>query len=213
MLNNAFKRIRSAWFRLRRSVYDWFYYKSPVFISLNPLSFWGDWLGVRDVFRKPCVRKYKLSVEESLGSDYFFLETSCNNKWFYLCSHRCGYKYKWGTVRFECVPYLCFIWRNRVKYVIGLESPMVDDKLPNAVPYRENDMYWEGLLSFKYDCNRDVYKTYKYNTWLSDYELKTTDENGDNICITHRHTIINALKSKYAQQIITEEMKKLNKGT
>ena len=205
--NSLWHGLKTRWIRLRTSVWCWFFYKSPFFFSINPFRFLRDWWPVRSVFRRPYVRFYKLGLEEGLGGDYFFLETECRHKWFYFYSHPCGYKLKYGEVRFECVPYICFIWRRRVKYVIGLESPVVDDSMDGYVPRRDNDMYWEGLLSYRYDYKRDLYKAYKGNTWTRVHTLAMKDENGDNVVDRYRYTFINCLKPNYAQQIIEEEIK------
>ena len=107
-------------------IINWWIYKSPIYIgTLNIFKLYKDWWKARKVFHRPILKIYKMNVNENiLGSDYFYIETDTNNKWFYFNVEQCGFKLKWGDIRFENVPYMCLIWRNKTKWIIGLEAPL-----------------------------------------------------------------------------------------
>ena len=140
--------------------------------------------------------------ENNLGSDYLFIETSCHNKWLYFAVHPCDYKLKYGEIRFESVPHICLIWKNKIKYVWGLEAPLYEEIYKTDYNYisKNNLLYWEGIYTYLWEYNKDIVKTYKNNIWNG---LK---ENGTNI----PYTLLQCLKPKYADIIINEINKNKN---
>lgn len=205
---NIKKIIYKKWFNITYKISSWLKYKSPIYINLNVYRFLKESFKVKKIFYKPVLKKYKLNVENSINSDYFFIETECNNKWFYLNFHECYWKWKYDEVRFESVPWICLIWKNKVKYIWGLEAPLYRDSQPNELEVcqchtRDNLVYWESILSYLYMYKKDIIKTYKNNIWGRSYYF--TDLNGQEKKLKVRETIIHALKPKYADKILEYE--------
>ena len=179
----------------------WFHENSPIYIYFDK-SLFKDFWKIRKVFYKPYIKKYKLKVEENnLGSDYFYIETSCNNKWFYLSFNGIGYKTKYGEFRYENVPYICLIWKNKIKYIWGFECPLYEDSTSELIS-TDNMLYYEGILTYLYEFNRDIIKTYFNNIWTRTYILKDVDEDGKNKRIEIKYTLLHCLKPKYANKIM-----------
>ena len=190
--------IKKIYKKVKWRIWDWFNYKSPIFISINPFKVWKHWWKVRKVFRRPIITKHKLGVEGYLGSDYFLMKTQCNNKWFHLSFNELNYKLKYGEPRFETVPYICLIWRNKVKYIWGFECPTVT--LHNDFYSRENLIYWESILW--YLKSKDLIKTYKNNLWQKSIDdTKIYDSN------------INMLKKKSQEEVMMYVNSKDNSGS
>jgi len=205
------KLIQKIWYRdIYWPVSNFFTYRSPIYINtFNIFRIYSDWWKARKVFYKPLLKIYKMKVDENnLGSDYFYIETETHNKWFYLNIERCGYKYKWREIRFENVPYICFIWRNKIKWIIGLEAPLYSYINYSNTYCRNNDLYWEALLTYLYEYNKDIVRTFRNNIWSSRLILKDVDENGVNKMHTDYDTIISCLKPKFAEKIIQYYKKK-----
>ena len=154
-------KIKRLYYKIKFKIWNWFYYDSPIYIGLNPFEVIKHWWKVRKVFKRPIITKHKLGVQDYLGSDYFLMKTQCNNKWFHLSFNGLGYKLKYDEPRFETVPYICLIWRNKVKYIWGFECPIVT--LHNDYYSRENLIYWESILW--YIKSKDLIKTYENNLW------------------------------------------------
>ena len=93
------------------------YYHSNIYIEFNIFKLWRYWWTARKYFLAPIIVKYKLEVNQGLGSDYFYMKTDNYNKWFHLSFHSCDWKSKFEEVRFEGVPYACLILFNKVKYI------------------------------------------------------------------------------------------------
>lgn len=201
-IKKIFQRI---WYRnIYWPISNFFTYRSPIYINtLNIFKIYSDWWKARKVFYKPLLKCYKMNVDENiLGSDYFYIETETYNKWFYLNVERCGYKLKYGEIRFENVPYICFIWRNKVKWIIGLEAPLYEYNRHSDTYWRNNDLYWESLLTYLYQYDKDIVRTFRNNIWESMLILKDVDENGNNKKHYNYDTIISCLKPKAAEKII-----------
>jgi len=202
---NIKKITQRIWYRkIYWPLSNFFTYRSPVYINtLNIFRFYLDWWKARKVFYKPIMKVYKMNVDENvLGNDYFYIETSTHNKLFYLNVERCGYKLKYGEIRFENVPYVCIIWRNKIKWIIGLEAPLYEYNSYSNTYWRNNDLYWEALLTYLYQYNKDIIRTFKNNIWESMHILKDVDENGKNKKHYDYDTIISCLKPKEAEKII-----------
>ena len=208
---NKFKKFfNKYYFKIKFKISNWFDYKSPIYINLNFWKFIKEYWKVRKVFHKPILKKYKIQVDENvLGSDYFYIENECYNKWFYLNFHECYWKWKYDEIRYEGVPWICLIWKNKVKYILGLEAPLYRDDVRTddfQCYHRDNLLYWEGILSYLYMYKRDIIKTYENNIWGRSFYF--TDLNGEEQKLRVRETIITALKPKYADKILTYEYNK-----
>lgn len=202
--------IKRQYRTIKYQINNWFYYHSWIYIGLNPFKFIQDYWKVRKYFQKPIIIKHKMKPEENmLGSDYLYIYTNNYNKLIHLSFHSCDWKSKYQEIRFETVPYICFIWLGKVKYIWGLEAPIYSDSNWSKCHSRNNDLYWEGILTFLYKFDKDVIKTYRNNIWVSTYlsEFKPKDqEKPDRVEI--RHTLIDAFKPKYSQLIIEDEYKR-----
>lgn len=187
MIQNVGMKIKRLYYKIKFKIWNWFYFKSPIYIGLNPFEVIKHWWKCRKVFRRPIIIKHKLGVQDYLGSDYFLMKTQCDNKWFHLSFNELNYKLKYGEPRFETVPYICLIWRNKVKYIWGFECPIVTQH--NKFYSRENMIYWESILW--YIKTKDIIKTYKENKWSMSIDL-------DKIY----HTNINMLKKKSQEEVI-----------
>lgn len=202
---NIIKIFKNIWYRnIYHPISNFFTYRSFIYINtFNIFRIYSDWWKARKVFYKPMIKVYKMNVDENvLGSDYFFMETFTHNKWLYINIESCGYKYKWRDIRFENVPYICIIWRNKIKWIIGLEAPLYSYNRYSETYSRNNDLYWESLMTYLYTYNKDIIKTFNNNIWSRMLTLKELDENGNNKRIFEYDTIISCLKPKAAEQII-----------
>lgn len=202
MMNN---KLKYFWYHyIYWPIYNYFYYKSPIFIgTLNIFKIYKDWWDARKSFKIPYLKCYKLNINETLSSNaYFYIETSTNNKWLYFNVHRCQFKLKWGEYVFENVPYICLIWRNKVKWIIGLEAPLYEYTDYSNRFYRNNDLYWESIIQYNYAFNKDIIKTFNNNIWHRQYVLKDTDENGENKIKKEIITPLSALTNKAADKIL-----------
>ena len=201
--------IKKYYYKFKYKLWSFFYYKSPIYIEFNIFRLYKDWFRARKVFYKPLLKKYKMKVNENkLGSDYFFIETSCHNKWLYFAVHSCDYKLKLGEIRFESVPHICLIWKNKIKYIWGLEAPLYEEyynKDNNLYISKNNLLYWEGILTYLWEYNKDIVKTYNNNIWCRTLILNDIDKNTNK---PKRYRIVNSLLSclnpKYADLIINE---------
>lgn len=217
--------IKKLYYQIKWKLYYWFNDKAWVCISLNPFKHWSDWRKVRKVFRKPKVVKYKYDLSKEFygySSDYMRAEYGkCGNKLLRIKSYRCDWKSKYGEVRFETVPYLTIVWRNKTRWIFGLESPVYEEqpKVDYDGEYNKIDilnistnnlLYWEGILSYLYEHDKDIVKTYKNNIWVKSYQLKN-DINVTNKKLTIEYTILNMLKQKYAEKIVNYIIEKHNK--
>ena len=203
---NVFNAIVKKYKHIKYKIWNWFEYKSPIYICFNPFKFYSDWWKARKVFHKPILCKYKMDVNENnLGSDYWFAETSTYNKWLMIKSHPCEYKLKFGEIRFESVPYLVIIWRNKTKWIFGLEAPLYDERMNyknKKYLTRNNLLYWESILTYLWEYNKDIIKTYENNIWTQTFILEDVDkEKGIHKKITKYETILPCLKNKYADII------------
>ena len=208
---NIKKIFQRIWYRnIYWPISNFFTYRSPVYINtFNIFRIYSDWWKARKVFYMPMLKVYKMKVDENmLGSDYFFIETFTHNKWLYINIERCGYKYKWREIRFENVPYICIIWRNKTKWIIGLEAPLYSYNRYSKTYSRNNDLYWESLMTYLYTYDKDIIKTFNNNIWSGMLVLKELDENGNNKKIFEYDTIISCLKPKAAEKIIQYYKKK-----
>ena len=209
---NKFKKIIQKYYYryIHWPLYNFFYYKSPIYISsLNFFKIYNDWWHARKDFHRPILKIYKMNVNENtLGSDYFYIETETNNKWLYINIEKCGYKTKWGEYRFENVPYICIIWRNKIKWIIGLEAPLYIYSNYSKTYSRYNDLYWESIIKYNWSFNKDILKTYQHNIWVTTLLLKDTDENGENKKYYKYETILPCLKNIAAEKIIQYYLKK-----
>lgn len=200
------KFLRKLWYnKIYWKIYNYFHYKSPIFIgTLNIFKLYKDWLKAYKHFHKPIMKIYKMNIDENnLGSDYFYIETETYNKLLYFNIESCGFKLKWGEYRFENVPYICIIWRNKTKWIIGLEAPLYDYNRHTNTYQRNNDLYWESILKYNYsEYKGDIIKTYIHNIWVCTHILKDLDENGLNKKIYEYDTILPCLKNKSAEKII-----------
>ena len=152
---------------IRYQIFSFFFYKSPIYLNLNIFKIYRYYWTARKYFQKPILRFYKMNIEDSLGSDYFFLETECWNKWLYINCHHCEWKSKYTEIRFESVPHICIILFNKYKYVIGLEAPLYTDTGGKWRP--DNDLYWEAILGYCLEFKKDLVKTYNNNIWGRHY--------------------------------------------
>ena len=202
---NIFKSIKNRYFNYKYKLQNYFYYKSPIYIEFNIFKLYKYWWQTRKIFYKPLLKKYKLNLNECLGSDYLYMEYSCYNKWLYFAVHPCDYKLKYEEIRFESVPYICLIWKNKVKYIWGLEAPLYEEREYNGNNYisKNNLLYWEGILTYLYEYDKDIIKTYENNIWTTTLYLKDIDEETNkNKTRIINYTLLNALKPKYAEIII-----------
>ena len=217
MIEKIKKALYKKYFHIKYKVSSYFYYSCPIYINFNVYKFIKEYWKVRKIFHKPILKKYKMQVyDNELGSDYLYIENECYNKLFYLKFHPCEWKWKYHEVRFENVPWICLIWKNKVKYIYGLEAPLYrDTNLTNGKNcyQRDNLTYWEAILSYLYMYDKDLIKTYKNNIWGQSHYF--TDMDGKEKKIRIRETIISALKPKYADKILKYELeeylKKKNK--
>ena len=202
------KKIKNLYYKYKFKLWDFFYYKSPVYIEFNIFRLYKDWFKVRKVFHKPILKRYKMNVDENtLGSDYFYLETSCYNKWLYFAVHSCDYKLKYGEIRFESVPHICLIWKNKIKYVWGLEAPLYEEIYKTDYNYisKNNLLYWEGILTYLWEYNKDIVKTYHNNIWTKSLTLNEIDkETNKHKTYIIYYTLLHCLKPKYADIIINK---------
>lgn len=202
---NIFKKIKNSYYHYKFKLEDFFYRKSYIYIEFNIFKIFRYWWKVRKIFYKPILKKYKLNINDGLGSDYLYLEYECNNKWLYFAVHPCEFKLKYNEVRFESVPYICLIWKNKIKYIWGLEAPLYEDNYFNGNHYisRNNLLYWEGILTYLIEFNKDIIKTYKNNVWIKTLFLSDIDkETNKSKKYEINYTLINVLKPKYASKII-----------
>lgn len=202
---NIKKMVKRIWYHnIYWPISNFFTYKSPIYIkTFNIFRIYSNWWKARKVFYKPLLKVYKMNVDENnLGSDYFFIETQTNNKWLYVNVERCIYKLKWGEIRFENVPYICIIWRNRTKWIIGLEAPLYEYSSYSNTYWRNNMLYWESILTYNWTYNKDILKTFNNNIWSNILILKDVDENGNNKKHYNYDTIISCLKPKAAEKVI-----------
>ena len=212
---NLKKTFRKFWYnKIYWKIYNYFHYKSPIFISsLNIFKLYKDWWKARKDFHRPFMKIYKMKVDENiLGSDYFYIETETYKKWLYINIESCGYKLKWGEYRFENVPYICIIWKNKIKWIIGLEAPLYNYNHHLKIWRRNNDLYWESILTHNWEFKKDIIKTYLHNIWISTLILKDLDEDGNNKKRHEYDTILSCLKNKSAEKIIEFLQKKYEKN-
>lgn len=153
---------------LKWKIKDWIYYHSNIYIEFNIFKLWRYWWCARKFFLAPDIVKHKLDVNKGLGSDYFYMMTDCHNKWFHLSFHSCDWKSKYGDVRFESVPYACLILFNKVKYIWGLEAPLFEQSSDHHWK-RNNLLYWESVLGYSINYNKNLIDTYKDNIWYREY--------------------------------------------
>lgn len=185
---------------------DFFNYKSHIYIDFNIWKVFSDYLKCRKYFHSPLLKKYKLKVEDYINDNYFFLETSTYNKLLYIKCHGIGYKLKYNMFRFENVPFICIIWRNKVKYVFGLEAPLYDEI--NGIYSKNNLLYYEGILNFLYKNNKDIYKTYSRLKFVQSYWLDKEIYHKDTAEVKLIYsTLLPCIRKKYADKIIELEYK------
>lgn len=209
------KRIKNLWYHyIYWPIYNFFVYRSPIYIgNLNIFKIYKDWWKAHKSFRMPYLKVYKMNVDENmLGSDYFYIETSTYNKWLYFNIESCGYKLKYGKIRFENVPYICLIWRNKTKWIIGLEAPLYDYSNYSDTYSRNNMLYWEAILTYNYEYDKDIIKTFENNIWGRTYILKDVDDIGNNKKIKEYNTIISCLNNNVAEKIINHYLIKYTKN-
>lgn len=192
------------------------YYHSNIYIEFNIFKLWRYWWSARKYFLAPNIVRYKLKVNEGLGSDYFYLKSDCDNKWFHLSFNSCDWKSKFGDVRFESVPHACLILFNKVKYVWGLEAPLYEQH--RGIWSRNNMLYWECVLGYSINYGKDILQTYKDNIWFREYysmHKPKDQENYDRVKI--EETCFNALTNKGKKKILEYQkfkiqQKELNKN-
>lgn len=109
---------------------------------------------------------------------------------------------KYSEVRFLNVPYICLIWRNRTKIIIGLEAPLYSYNESNNTYYRNNLLYWEGILSYNYMYKKDIIKTFKNNIWYNFFFLNEIDDDGKNKIKKIYTTLLPALTNTGAEKIM-----------
>ena len=187
-------------------LWNFFYYKSPVYIEFNIFNPFKYWFKARHIFYKPHIKKYKLSINEHINGDYMYIPYETYNKWFHLSFKSCQYKIKLDEYRFENNPYICLIWRNKVKYIWGFEAPLYEitqiytDKQSIS---KNNMLYWEGILTYLYENNKDIIETYKNNIWTMTLDLKDIDEHTQkNKKYKILYTLLPCIKPKYADKIM-----------
>lgn len=177
-------------------IWNFLYYKSPIYIEFKFLKIYRYYWSARKYFLKPIIIKHKLKRGDSLGSDYYYLDTNVNNKWFHLSFESCGWKDKFREVRFESVPYILLVIFNKV-WVWGFEAPLYEQY--RKTWQRNNMLYWEGVLSFSINYSKNILSTYKNNIWVRTYTIINHKKEEERLEI--QETIFNAL-TEYGKQII-----------
>ena len=198
---------------IKYKIWNYFYYKSPIYICLNPFKIFEFWWEARKDFMKPIIIKHKLKRGDSLSSDYFYLNTNVNNKWLHIDFEPCGWKSKYDDIRFESVPYILVVWFNKV-WVWGLEAPLYEQHTPNQYNYkhywtRNNDLYWEGILHYCMLFNHNIIKTYQNNIWTRHYHVENLHEGGYHQ-LEIQNTIFQALTNQ-GKEMIKEHYDFLNR--
>ena len=195
--------IKKFYFKIKYKIWSYFYYKSPIYINFK---FWkpiSDWWKVKNIFKCPVFVFHKLKYnEEFIGSDYFYTPHTCYNKWLFIDFGACQYKLKYNEIRFESVPYIVLIWKQKITYIIGLETPEYEYSITRKSYSKNNLLYWEGILTYLHECNKDLYKTYNYNKWST--FIDAYDKEGNKIDINDEYNIIPYLKHKYQKFIISK---------
>ena len=105
---------------VKYKIWSYFWYRSPIYICLNPFKIFRFWWKARKDFLKPEIVKHKLKRGDSLNSDYFYLDTNVNNKWLHINFEGCEWKSKFGDVRFEAVPYIIIVLLHIISPVIAI---------------------------------------------------------------------------------------------
>ena len=196
------KKLRNTF---KYKIWSYFWYRSPIYISLNPFRIFDYWWQCRDIFIKPVIVKHKLDRGDSLYSDYFYLNTDVHNKWLHIKFQPCDWKSKYDEVRFESVPYILVVIKNKA-WVWGFEAPLYEQSSNNNW-IRNNMLYWEGILSYLIEHNKDLIKTYKNNIWTRHYNVQNLSD-GSHHPLAIQDTIFHALTEKGKRIILEYQMKK-----
>lgn len=186
---------------IKYKLWNYFRYRSPIFISFKFWKPFQSWWKVRKIFKKPIFVYHKLKYnQEFLGDDYFYIPITCHNKWLFIDFDDCQFKLKYNEIRFESVPSIVLIWKQKIVYVIGLEAPEYEYTVNREKNnYNKNNLlYWEGILTYLYEFNKDLYKTYLNNIW----EQLLWDKDGNRLDIKIENNIILYLKEKYQKTLI-----------
>ena len=198
---------------VKYKIWSYFWYKSPIYICLNPFKIFRFWWKARKDFLKPEIVKHNLKRGDSLGSDYFYLDTDVNNKCLHINFEGCEWKSKYGDVRFEAVPYIIIVLFNKV-WIWGLEAPLYEQRTPNEYNYkhywvRDNMLYWEGILGYNILYHKNIIKTYQNNIWTRNYHVENLKDGGYHK-LEIQNTIFQALTPR-GKRIIKEHYDFLNK--
>lgn len=179
-------------------IWSYFWYKSPIYINLNFTKIFYYWWKSRRDFLKPVIVKHKLKRGDSLGTDYFYLNTDVHNKLLHIDFRHCEWKTKYNDFRFESVPYIIVVLRNKV-WVWGLEAPLWE-QCSNHSWKRNNDLYWEGILDYRYKFHKNIIRTYQNNIWVRHYNVQDL-RYGNNKELELQDTLFQAL-TETGKQII-----------
>jgi len=186
---------------IKFKIWDFFYHKSPIYIEFNFLKVYKYYWIARKYFLKPIIIKHKLKRGDSLNADYYYLNTDVNNKWFHLSFESCGWKDKFGEVRFEAVPYALLVIFNKA-WVWGFEAPLYEQH--REIWSRNNMLYWEGVLGFSINYDKDIIKTYKNNIWTRNYTIINYKQERELLEI--QETIFDSL-TEIGKRIIIKDIK------
>ena len=192
--------------RLKYNIWSYFWYKSPIYINLNFTKIFWYWWKCRRDFLKPVIVKHKLKRGDCLNSDYFYLNTDVNNKLLHIDFHPLDWKTKYGDYRFEGVPYIIIVLKNKA-WVWGLEAPLWE-QLSNHSWQRNNMLYWEGILDYRYTYNKNIIKTYQNNIWVRHYNVQDL-RYGNNKELELQDTLFQSL-TETGKQIIKSHIDFLN---
>lgn len=204
-MQNIFKTIKRKIYNIIWKIQSWYFHKSPIYINLNIWNCYKDYWKARKIFYPPHIVKYVLTKpDDYVGTDYFCCETLdadyIKNKWFYINCIELGTKSKYRNLEFEWVPRIAIKWQGKL-YIYGLEAPLIE-RYSNGSIYTNNHLYWEGIVQYLYQFNRNIIKTYNNNLWsrpLWDYK------NADGEIYHVPITILEALKpTKERDKLIYE---------
>ena len=147
------------WKNIKWKINNWFYWDSPIYVSLNFNILFSEWKKVRKYFRQPHIKYY----------------TRWRTDWkkiFRLELHELSWKTKYGMYRHEEDPFIAltlfgYTWVWKV-------SPDMNGKHDVSLQYYETILWLQDYLK-KYDNPAQaLYKAVKENTW-SDTDNKPVD--------------------------------------
>lgn len=83
------------------------------------------------------------------------------------------WKTKYDEIRYEFPPQFTIVAFG-FSFTILAASPKSNEK--DNYSWLNNDSYWEGMLNYLYDCDKDIYKTVKAASYYSMHDDDTKEE-------------------------------------